>query len=224
LTKPVLSATQRSAAEIVLRWEFPGYADRLTSAKLYRDGRFIYEALTPGNFDSDHVDGVRPNTEYSYKLCFANPDEEQCSDPLKAMPKPVAPTAPADVRVARVDLPGGTTAGGSALLRPSPSIQVTWRNTTIPGQFLTVEREDVRIARNSDPNSAIEFVRQSFWNEVERLSAKSDPVSALVDAPGGPNLATNPTIREEGKTFRVCAVAPALGAPGKVCSQPAALP
>ncbi|MGH2587612.1 MAG: hypothetical protein ACRDJE_22055, partial [Dehalococcoidia bacterium] len=78
---PVLTATVRSVSEIYLTWQFPGYEARLTSAALYRDGTFIYEALQPGNFDSDHVDAVQPNSTHRYHMCFRNPDGETCSTP-----------------------------------------------------------------------------------------------------------------------------------------------
>jgi hypothetical protein len=101
LPKPTLTATPHTWRQIVLRWEFPGHDVILASAKLYREGGFIYEALVPGNFDSDYNDLVpRPNTEYSYKLCFSNPYEEQCSDEIKAMPAPITPSSPSGVTVA----------------------------------------------------------------------------------------------------------------------------
>jgi hypothetical protein len=91
---PVLTATARSVSEVYLTWQFPGYEARLSSAKLYRDGAFIYEALQPGNFDSDHVDVVPQNSIHRYHLCFRNPDGETCSGPITASPVP-APTPPA---------------------------------------------------------------------------------------------------------------------------------
>ena len=96
---PVLKATARSAGEIYLTWEHPGYAARLTSAALYRDGRFLYEALQPGNFDGDHVDVVAPGSVHRYHFCFKNPDGEACSAPLTRSPLAPPPAPPTEVRV-----------------------------------------------------------------------------------------------------------------------------
>jgi hypothetical protein len=92
----VRAASPRSRAEIYLTWEFPGYGARLTGAALYRDGAMIYEALQPGNFDSDHVDTVQPNSTHRYHLCFRNPDGERCSVSITASPAPSSepPTGP----------------------------------------------------------------------------------------------------------------------------------
>jgi hypothetical protein len=217
LTKPMLVAVQHSAREIVLTWEFPGYADRLTSAKLFRDGQFIYEAVQPGNFDSDYVDVLpRPNTEYAYKLCFANPDEEQCSNPVITTGKPTVPSAPADVTLSVVRLPGGGAVGTLGTLR----IEVRWRNGETPGQYITVMRQEVASRpSNTDLRDRIFGRFDSRFMEVTRLSARTDPTVTVIDMPGADGLRIVDT-----KTYRVCAVVPALGAAGRACSQPVTLP
>jgi hypothetical protein len=93
---------------------------------LYRDGQFIFEGAIEGNFTRSHGDVVpRFNTEYTYKLCFSNPDEkDKCSKPVTAMGAPVPPTAPADVRVAVMTYPGGIAPGGAARLRPKSVIDL----------------------------------------------------------------------------------------------------
>jgi hypothetical protein len=113
--------------------------------------------------------------------------------------------------------PGGRSPDGAFVLPPTYFVSITWRNTATPGVFLTVERNDEIIRRNPDPNSPVQWFRQSFWNEVERLPTGTDPTSATVYEPDQFNLSA-------GNTYRVCAVVPALGDAGKVCSEPVSLP
>lgn len=134
----------------------------------------------------------------------------------------IAPTAPVNVQVKRRFQPGGSTPDG-IVLRPRHFVSITWSNTSVPGVFLTVERYDRRTIRNPDPNSSIPFLRQSFWNEVERLAVGTDPTSATVVDPENPISTVDPSLRA-GNTYRVCAVVPALGDAGKVCSQSVSIP
>jgi hypothetical protein len=220
LSTPVLKVTSTSAKNILLEWDY-SYADRLTSMALYRDGAFIFDGAIPGNFTSSHSDVVpRFNTEYTYKLCFSNPDEkDRCSDSVTAMGTPVPPTAPTDVRVAAVKPPGGTALGGAVRLRPRSAIDMTWRNTDVPGQFVTVEGLDTHIPGDTIAGGAIHTAPQQRWIESTRVSAKDDPTSLRIDLPRSLISA------DAGlTTYRVCAVVPKLGDGGKVCSQPVSLP
>lgn len=219
--KPVLSAVPAGGAEVNLAWTVPPSGSiRLSRVPLYRDGTVIYEALQLGNLDTDHADGVRPNSTHRYKICFEGSDiREVCSAEISAGPTPVAPTAPAEVRVERGFRPGGRSPEG-IVLRPRHFVSITWRNSAIPGIFLTVERNDERTIRNPDPNSPVPFIRQSLWNEIERLNAGTDPTSVTVD---DVSTSVDPSLRV-GKTYRVCAVVPALGDAGKICSQTVNLP
>jgi hypothetical protein len=220
LSTPVLKATSNSGKVIYLEWDY-SYADRLTSMALYRNDQFIFEGAIPGNFTRSHGDVVpRFNTEYTYKLCFSNPDEkDKCSDPVTATGAPVPPTAPADVRVAVMNHPGGAALGGAVRLRPKSVIDVTWRNTDVPGQFVTVEGLDTHILGDVIAGGAIRTGPQQRWIESSRVSAKDDPTSLSMDRPR--SLISSDTGLT---TYRVCAVVPKLGDAGKVCSQPVSLP
>ena len=221
---PELTATPATGVQVNLMWNLPpSLSIRLSRVPLYRDQMVIYEALEPGNLDADYQDITRPNSTHRYKICFEGPDiGELCSNEVTAGPKPIAPTAPVNVRVERSFRPGGTTPSGIAL-RPRHFVSITWSNTAIPGVFLTVERYDKRTIRNPDPNSSIEFIRQSFWNEVNRLTAGTDPTSATVDDPEYAGSTVDPSLRA-GNSYRVCAVVPTLSDAGKVCSQSVSLP
>jgi hypothetical protein len=153
-------------------------------------------------------------------ICFEGPAiGELCSNEIVAGPTPVAPTAPAGLQVAELLRSGGRTPDGSIMLRPKHLISLTWRNTEIPGIFLTVEREDLKTTRNPDPNSPVGHIRQSFWSELARLQAADAPTSATVDAPDESSAAANPLV-VAGDRYRVCAVVPSLGDTGRVCTQP----
>jgi hypothetical protein len=214
---PVLTAKPHGGAQVYLTWNTPPAGSiALTRVPLYRDGEEIYQALEPGNLDGDHVDTVRPNSTHRYMLCYEGPAiGERCSAEVVAGPQPVTPTAPAGLRAAEVLISGGRTPDGSIILRPQHRVSFDWRNTDIPGVFITVERQDVKIARNPDPNSPVGHIRQSIWSELARLNAKENPTSATVDAPDTSNPALEP-----GESYRVCALVPVLGDTGKVCTQP----
>ncbi|MGE0827555.1 MAG: hypothetical protein AB7G75_35200 [Candidatus Binatia bacterium] len=220
LSTPVLKATPNSGKVIYLEWDY-SYADRLTSMALYRDGQFIFDGAIPGNFTRSHGDVVlRFNTEYTYKLCFSNPDEkDKCSEPVTAMGAPVPPTAPADVRVATAKRSGSVALGGAVRLRPKSVIDVTWRNTDVPGQFLTVEGLDTHIPGDIVAGGVLRTAPQQRWIEARRVSAQDDPTSLSMDLPR--SLISSDTGLT---TYRVCAVVPTLGDGGKVCSSPVSLP
>lgn len=218
---PELSATAQTGVAVYLRWTVPPSGSiRLSRVLLYRDGAALYDALQEGNLDSDHADTVRPNSTHRYQVCFEGSDiGELCSPEIVAGPTPIAPTAPADVRVERVFVPGGRTPEG-IVLRPRHFISVTWRNTEIPGVRLALERSDERTIPNPDPGSSVPFIRESFWNELHWLDASVDPTSAQLSDAG---ISVDPSLRA-GSAYRVCAVVPALGEAGRVCSQPVHLP
>jgi hypothetical protein len=220
LSTPVLRVKSTSSKSIGLEWDYD-YADRLTSMALYRDGQFIFDGAIPGNFTSSHSDVVpRFNTEYTYKLCFSNPDEkDKCSEPVTAMGTPVPPTAPVDVRVAAVKHPGGAALGGAVRLRPKSVIDVTWRNTDVPGQFVTIEGLDTHIPGDIIAGGAIRTGSQQRWIESKRVNAKDDPASLSMDLPRS-LISSDAGLT----TYRVCALVPKLGEGGKVCSQPVSLP
>lgn len=83
-----------------------------------------------------------------------------------------------------------------------------WRNVGTPGQFITLERED---------RGPVDPIRVgTFWTEVRRISAKTDPTEISAEA-----VAAGPQVGiREGNVYRVCTVVPALGRAGKVCSGP----
>jgi hypothetical protein len=220
LSTPVLKARATSASNIRLEWDY-SYADRLTSMALYRDDQFIFEGAIERNFTNGHNNPVRPNTEYTYKLCFSNPDEKnKCSEPVRVMGTPIAPTAPADVKVAFIPLGGRSVPGGALRLRPKPSVSLTWRNTDLPGQFITVEALDTVPGRSATVGSAqVQTAPRQRWIEATRISARNDPTTLTIGRPV--SLITTDTGLT---TYRICAVVPALGDNGKVCSQPASLP
>jgi hypothetical protein len=103
LSTPVLKATATATKNINCQWDY-SYADRLTSMALYRDDQFIFDGAIPGGFVSGHIDIVpRFNTEYTYKLCFSNPDEkDKCSEPVTVIGNAIPPTAPADVQITKL--------------------------------------------------------------------------------------------------------------------------
>jgi len=100
---------------------------------------------------------------------------------------------------------------------------VSWRKPDfskgeIPGQFITVEREDRVITGRKGVIASQQFV--NAWMEISRIRAKGDPTSVAVDVtPAGPELGT-----KTGNNYRLCAVVPALGAAGKACSAPVTVP
>jgi hypothetical protein len=212
LSTPVLTARATGTRNIHLEWDYD-YADRLTSMAVYRDNDFIFDGAIPGNFTRTCGDSTpRFNTEYTYKLCFSNPDEQnKCSEPVIAKGLPVAPTAPADVSVFRNPAGSASSPSGAFQLRPRHTMTISWRNTDVPGQFITVEALDTF---PGDPlgGGLLYAGPQERWIETARVSAKNDPTSLTIDIP----LSVISTTRLT--TFRVCAVVPELGEAGKACS------
>jgi hypothetical protein len=223
LPQPVLRAegagnTFPNYGIVRLTWTNPvddAQRSLLTGMEWYQNGKVIYSGTDTTQRDAPVLANSGP---YRYQLCIKNAVDEQCSEEVSASPTPTKPTAPVDVKLERIDLPGGRGPNG-IVLRPKQRVGVTWFNTDVPGTFFTVERQDTRASRNPDPNSPVEYLSGTFWYELERLSGAGLPTSALVDPQARGELTL--TI---GKTYRVCAVVPALGNEGKVCSQPVSLP
>lgn len=167
---------------------------------------------------------IRVNTAYTFKVCFTSiNNERKCSEEITASSKPVAPTAPADVMVSQ-DKSRGNPRDLTARIRTF--ITARWRNpyTTsfIPGQFITLEREDgVQFPlRTLDSAGRVQFNQRRFktaWVEIKQISAApnpNDPTEITVDVtPEGQELLT-----QRGNNYRICAIVPVLGAAGKVCS------
>lgn len=219
LSTPVLTARGVGTKNVACEWDYQ-YADRLTSMALYRDDELIFDGAIPGNFTSTHADLTpRFNTAYTYKLCFSNPDEQnKCSEPVVAKPLPVAPTAPADVSVLRNPVSSESSSHGAFRLRPRHTMTISWRNTDIPGEFITVEALDTFPGDAMD-GGLLYAGPQERWIEVARVSAKSDPTSQTIDIPRAVISTT-----QQLTTFRVCAVVPELGDGGKACSAAVTLP
>lgn len=213
LSTPVLTARATGTRNILLEWDYD-HADRLTSMALYRDDQFIFDGAIPRNFTSTKLDPVpRFNTEYTYKLCFSNPDERnKCSEPVLAKPVPVAPTAPADVSVFRNLPSSGSSTNDAIFVRPRQTMTISWRNTDVPGEFITVEGLDTFPGEEAR-GGLLSTGPQQRWIEHTRVSAKNDPTSLTIDIPLSVISSTTRLT-----TFRVCAVVPELGDGGKACS------
>jgi len=213
LSTPVLTARATGTRNILLEWDYD-HADRLTSMALYRDEVFLFDGAIPGNFTSTKLDSVpRFNTEYTYKLCFSNPDEQnKWGEPVGAKPLPVAPTAPADVSVFRNPASSESSSSGAFLLRPRHTMTISWRNTDVPGEFITVEGLDTFPGEEA-LGGLLSTGPQQRWIEAARVSAKNDPTSLTIDIPLSVISSTTRLT-----TFRVCAVVPELGDSGKACS------
>jgi hypothetical protein len=215
---PDLTATTDHPFIITLHWGSDQVYE-LKNVQLYRDGEVVYDAKNKdarspqsGAFTSDLRDSVpRANTKYKYKVCFISLYyiDTKCSEEITASGKPFPPTAPANVTVSQ-DRSTGNPRDLTARIRTF--ITARWRNTPkaqiyIPGQFITLERED---------KVQLDRLRVGpAWVELKQISADHDPTEVTVDTtPEGPELLT-----QRGKNYRVCAVLPALGAAGKVCSE-----
>lgn len=231
LRTPNLTATTNNPLTIMLHWGSDS-SDLYTlgDVQLYRDGQVVYDSKKYGGFVADYQDGgkmydkarnqwtgqpLRANTQYTYKVCFVGfseaDGETKCSNEITAMGQPVAPTALADVNVSKSSqAPGVRNAAANSRIvgsvRISTVISARWRNTDLPGQFITLEREDrVQLDR---------LRVGTAWDEIARISAKSAPTEASADiTPKEPELGT-----QHLNNYRVCAVVPALKAAGKVCS------
>ena len=215
-----VTATVISGAQIDLRWQNPpgewlGQIDRVT---VQRDRQVITAATGLDIIRTYHVDRTfRPNGgPFRYQVCltYVAPWGEQCGAEVSATPSPRTPTAPTDLKAERQTLPGGRGANG-ILLQPHQRVRLTWTNTSVPGAATTIEREDRRARTNTDPASPVGMVSQTVWTEVTRLTAV-ERHSAEVDVPASPDAAS--ATLQIGKTYRVCAIVPALGPAGRVCS------
>ncbi len=207
-TAPAVTASASSPSQIVLSWPVNG-SERIDQVVIERDGRKHVER---SGALSRYDDSVRPNTEYVYRVCLTNQTGTACSSATTAMGRPTVPSALADVKFVRVrssGAGGGILSGDAARIRTI--VRSNWRNAGTPGQFITLERQD---------RGPVDPIRVgTFWTEVNRISAKTDPTDIAIEArPPGPQVGIR-----EGNIYRVCAVVPALGRAGKVCSTPSAL-
>jgi len=231
LRTPNLTATSAHPITIMLHWGSDS-SDLYTlgNVQLYRDGQVTFDAKKYGGFIADYQDGgkmydsvrkewtgqaLRANTEYTYKVCFIGfseaDGETKCSNEITAMAQPIAPTALADVNISKLSGARGVrnASGNSRIVgsvRITTLISAHWRNTDLPGQFITLERENrVQLDRMRVGPA---------WDEIARISAKSAPTEASADiTANGPELGT-----QHLNNYRVCAVVPALKSAGKVCS------
>jgi len=186
----------------------------LTDLKLYRNGVVVYDAEPGDGYQAWRDDFVlRANTEYTYKVCVSNEEETACSGEIKATPRLIPPTAPLDVTLRKNQVTAGRLGEGniSDAVRITGSVMtMSWRHADaaqfIPGQFLTIERQDRTVVGRTGAIDAV-------WRELDRLSANDDPTRHTVDL-------TDEIGVEERTSYRVCAAVPALGAAGTVCSQP----
>lgn len=207
-TAPAVTASASSPSQIVLSWPM-NESERIAGVVIERDGR---KHVEQSGALSRYDDTVRPNTEYAYRVCLTNQTGTACSNATTAMGRPTVPSALADVKFTRLRSSG---AGGGILsgdaARIHTIVRSNWRNVGTPGQFITLERED---------RGPVDPIRVgTFWTEVNRISAKTDPTEISIEArPPGPQVGI-----KEGNIYRVCAVVPALGRGGKVCSTPSAL-
>lgn len=215
LRTPELTATTDHPLTITLHWG-GDQAYQLKNAQLFRDGQVVYDAQKlkesgSGGFQPDYRDVVpRPNTKYTYKVCFTALYyiDTKCSNEITASGKPVPPTAPAHVTVSQEKVQGNPR---DLTSRIRTVVTASWRNTPvglvfIPGQFITLERED---------RVQLDRLRVGpAWVEIKQISADHDPTEVTADTtPEGPELLT-----QRGNNYRVCAVLPVLGPAGKVCS------
>lgn len=187
-----------------IKLEWTGGVDfRNTNILLYRDGRVVHDARAASGMNNPHVDQVqRPNTEYSYRICFVR-DIWNCSDSITAVGKPIKPTAPV-VERSSIERSGPILRGQL----PRPRLEVKWRNPDIPGQFITIERVEFRnVGSGPRTRIVIGFV------ELSRLKAKADPVESSVELHSDSSGGGSPRER-----FRICAIVPVLGDAGKTCS------
>lgn len=94
LPTPNLSATPRGGTQILLQWQNPGSNSGLTSAKLYRDGVFIFDANEAVGFATTYADNITANSTHSYSMCFISGQEQKCSATVTASPVHTDPPVP----------------------------------------------------------------------------------------------------------------------------------
>ncbi len=216
LRAPDLTATSSTFNTITLYWG-SDQASELKNIQLYRNGQVVYdyqklkEEFGGGSAGPDYRDVVpRANTKYTYKVCFISLYyiDTKCSKEVTASGKPLAPSAPDYVTVSQ-DRVLGNPRDLAARIRTF--VTARWPNATarqgfIPGQFITLERED---------RVQLDRLRVGpAWVEIKQISADNDPTEVTVDTtPDDPELLT-----KRGNNYRVCSVVPILAAAGKVCS------
>jgi len=249
LRTPTLTAKPHGAVGIDLNWAQGGDlstdSHTLGNVQLYRDRQVTYDAKEYGGYTANYIDmgpmyhaatkqwtgqNLRPNTGYYYQVCFIGTGDAigqtKCSNSLTAMGTPVVPTAPANVTFSKRQIARGKSRSplGAASVALSTVIFVNWRapdlrKNEIPGQFITVERED-RVVTGGKGIRTQMF--SNAWVEINRIIAKSDPTAATVDLT---SPARSPSAMDTpGNNYRVCALVPSLGVAGKVCSPPTTVP
>jgi hypothetical protein len=176
---------------------FVGDADfRTTNVTLKRDGVLVHDARAEGRMANPLTDKVpHPNRLYRYEVCFVR-GESACSPVFEARPPPVAPTAPADARVS-------ISRKWRGLKKGKPTLEAAWRNSEIPGAFVTVERGE-----------GIADAAGFRWKEVGRIDTRDDPTSLSVEVP-----AVRGQDRQAASAYRVCSVVPELGEKGRACTE-----
>lgn len=237
LRTPDLTATSNHPLMITLHWGSDSVDNyTLGNVQLYRDGQITFDAKKYGGFTADYTDNgkmidsgnvtgqaLRPNTEYTYKVCFIGfgdaEGQTKCSNEITAMGNPLLPSAPIDVRAEALSQPGRPARNGTLRLRPRPKVSVTWRNTEVPGQFITIEALDTLAPGDSIAGGAIQTAPRQRWMEATRVNARDDPTTLTIDHPVS-LITTDARLT----TYRVCAVVPKLGDSGRACSQPVSLP
>lgn len=207
-TAPAVTASASGATHIVLSWPLIE-AERIVRTVIERDGgKHVAHSGVLSRYD----DSVRANTQYAYRVCLTNQTGTACSGVITAMGQPVVPSALADVTFTQTrssGAAGGRLSRNSARMRTR--LRATWRNVGTPGEFITLERQD------RGPTDPIRV--GTFWTEVNRISAKTDPTEIEASIrPPGPQIGIR-----EGNIYRICSLVPALGRAGKVCSRPSAL-
>jgi hypothetical protein len=171
-----------------------------TNVTLQRDGKLVLDSRV-GAIKNPHTDTVpHANRVYRYQMCLIR-GEKVCSQPLEARPPPVVPTPPADARVSITKRRG--------LRKRPPVLDAAWRNTDIPGAFVTVEQAEKR----ADAQSGLVADEIGHgWKEVARVDTRDDPTSLRVAIPSARGA------DHQANSFRVCSVVPELGVAGRVCS------
>jgi hypothetical protein len=209
-TAPVLSASSPDPRRIIISWSVSA-DQQITHTLIQRDGATYRDSA--GAIIQLDDQAVRPNTEYRYRVCLTNRVATACSA-LTAIGKPIIPSVPVNMTFNKIRVPSGRPGVAMTL---SPVISVTWRDGEIPGLFITVERED-RVMTGA--KAAVSRMFTTAWIEIQRIKAKNE-TGTMVDITST-GLA-NPT-DTPGNNYRVCAVVPALGNAGKVCSAPTTVP
>jgi len=250
LRTPRLTATSNNGSVITLHID-KGADDLyvIGNVQIFRDGKITYDALEyagQGNgWNSDYTDGgkmyhkatnqatgeaLQPNTQYTYKACLIGYDkaagQTKCSNQITAMPMAIPPSAPSDVVIKKDRLPSGSP-------RTSKVAALTWRNVVVANwrkmvfppdvtpQYITLERLDSGLVRRgTGPTAVVTAQRTPVWIELQRELAKPRPALTTADITQPPVT----TLVKPGNQYRVCAVVPALGDKGKVCSAPTTLP